>query len=405
MEWYEPFARDLHELGVTVVPVMDDSSRKHWERELFKAMDEFPEFKVKGREVQRVLGGFGALGNPSSFHHFVVRQFRRKMKRLFAHPLLREFVKLRFPEHYASIRLEALFDRLCVRKQSFREPTAEQWHRDIYSSEKYNLRLLPSTLPTDTTRSDGGGASLPSLYRLLETTQDMIFGGWVNMDHRTQHFVCLPGTQDSSIGSGDGFSTFSAADVKKYRFNEQLAAQANQRIGHSLVCNEDGNVVVPPGHALLFFQRLIHSVKGGPQPETASLRVFHGFRLTCERTSLFDIREVVDNGGVPRIPSGQMPPMYSANHYAFFNDPSNPYWREWGHTHFRPECLFQRKRSDAGGGGGSYYYTPGSKDDRNKASNKGRYMPSLSEMGLWNESFRYSADEERALLPQPLFRS
>lgn len=54
------YAKDLHEFGVTVVPVLDDESRKSWEALLFQAMDEFPEYKVKGREAQRVLGGFGA---------------------------------------------------------------------------------------------------------------------------------------------------------------------------------------------------------------------------------------------------------------------------------------------------------------------------------------------------------
>ena len=399
MSLKEAYARDLHEWGATVIPVMDEASRQFWERELFRAMDEFPEYEAKGREVQRVLGGFGALGNPSSFHHRTVRQFRRKVKRLVAQPLMREFVKLRFPVHHKSISLEALFDRLCVRKQAFKEPSPEMWHRDIYSSKEYGLRELPSTLPTGRTLPLPEG-TMPSLYQKLETVQDMIFGGWINMDHRTQHFVALPGTQDSSIGSGDGFSKFSKEDAKRHRFDERLREQANGKIGHSLVTNEEGNVMVPPGHALIFFQRLIHSVKGGAQPETAALRVFHGFRLTCEKTSLFDIREVVDNGAVPRIPSGQIPPMYSKNHYAAFNDPSNPYWREWGRSTFRLECLHLRQRSDASKG---TYHTPGSKDDRNKAANNGRYMPSLSEMGIWDESYRYSAEEEKALLPQPLF--
>lgn len=79
---FEEAAQDLHTLGVAVVPFLDHSSREHWEVLLWNAMDDMPEFKVRGRGVQRVLGGFGALGNPSSFHHPTVRSFRRKVKRL-----------------------------------------------------------------------------------------------------------------------------------------------------------------------------------------------------------------------------------------------------------------------------------------------------------------------------------
>lgn len=385
----ERYARDLHELGVAVVPVMDESSRAWWEKLIYRAMDEFPEFKVKGRDVQRVLGGFGALGNPSSFHHPTIRQFRRKMKRLVVRELMREFVKLRFPKHHKQINLEVLFDRICVRKSSFREPTPENWHRDIYDSEEYQLRSLPHTLPAD-------DHNLPSLYAKM--TMDMIFGGWINLDHRNQYFVGLPATQDNQV-EGGGFSKFSDSDIKRLKFNERLAQQANKHIGFSLNTDVSGNIIIPPGHALVFFQRLIHSVKGGSQPETPSLRVFHGFRLTCEDTPLFDIEGVVDNGGVPRIPSGQMPPMYSKNHYAAFNNASETYWRNWAGNTFHSDCLYRRQVKGTTMG----YYTPGSKEDRNKAANKGRYMPSLSEMGLWSDMYRYSREEQAALLPEPLF--
>lgn len=387
----EDYAQDLHELGVTIVPVMDDTSRAWWEGLLYRAMDEFPEFKVKGRDVQRVLGGFGALGNPSSFHHPTIRQFRRKVKRLVIRDLMRAFVKLRFPKYHTRINLEVLFDRLCVRKSSFREPTPESWHRDIYDSEEYRLRDLPQTLPVD-------APNLPPLYAKM--TMDMIFGGWINLDRRNQYFVGLPATQDDQVAGG-GFSKFSESDIKRLGLNERLAQQANKRIGFSLMTDESGNIIVPPGHALVFFQRLIHSVKGGAQPETPALRVFHGFRLTTEESPLFDIEGVVDNGAVPRIPSGQMPPMYSKNHYAAFNSATESYWRNWAGNTFREMCLYHRKVK----GNNTDYYTPGSRDDRNKAANKGRYMPSLSEMGLWSDEYRYSREEQAALFPEPLFPS
>ena len=74
------FANDLHVHGAVVIPVMDEESRRWWEQSLYETFDTFPEYRVRGRAVQRVLGGFGAYGNPSSFHDPVIRQFRRKMK-------------------------------------------------------------------------------------------------------------------------------------------------------------------------------------------------------------------------------------------------------------------------------------------------------------------------------------
>ena len=372
-------AEDLHRLGVAVVDVLDAESRRFWEELLWRAMDEMPEFRVQGREVQRVLGGFGALGNPASFHHPTVRQFRRKIKRLVVREMMRQYVQLRYPEHTDSIRLEALFDRLCVRCEAFQRPTAEAWHRDIYDGKKYRLRSLPHSLP--------------------RSTQDVLVGGWINLSPADQHFVGLVRTHNDAVDSDvGGFTTYTKEQISKFRFNERLAQQAGQRFGHTVRCNGSGEIVVPSGSAVFFFQRLVHSVKSGPQPTEPALRVFHGFRLTTEDVSLFDHEGVLANGAVPRIPSGQMPPMYSQNHYAAFSNPSERRWREWGRRTFVDACLFRRSTPT-----GITYDTPGSADDVNAAANTGRYMPSLREMGLWSDAFEYTQEEKDALYPQLLF--
>jgi hypothetical protein len=374
-------AEDLLAHGVAVLPYLDEPSRQWWEGLLYDAMDDMPEFRVQGRATQRVLGGFGALGNPSSFHHPTVRAFRRKFKKLAVRDVMRAYVALRYPKGEGEdVRLEALFDRLCVRCDAFNEPVAEAWHRDIYDHKKFRLRPLPHTLP------DGA--------------QDLLIGGWSNLDTRPQYFVGLVGThRDDGTGAGaGGFSKYDAAQIKQYGFNERLAAQGGRTIGHTLQCDRRGMIVVPPGCAVFFFQRLVHAVKSGKQPATPSLRVFHGFRLTREDVSLFDLEGVVANGAVPRIPSGQMAAMYSQNHYAAFGNPGNDSYRSWGRRTFVDACLFRRTTP-----AGLAYATPGSPGDANAAANLGRYMPSLTEMGLWSETYRYSDDERRALEPQPLF--
>ena len=372
-------ASDLLQYGVAVVEAMDEGSRVWWEERLWRSMDTMPEFKVRGRMVQRVLGGFGALGNPSSFHHPTIRQFRRKMKHLVARDLFRDYVRKRFPAEATAVRLETLFDRVCVRCEYFKEPTPENWHRDIYDGIGNGLRPLPYSLPDD--------------------TPDIIVGGWINMSPTPQHFVGLVGTHNDPLDSDvGGFTTYTADQIRRFKFNERLAQQANKTFGQTIQCTSSGEITIPPGHAVFFFQRLVHSVKGGTQPTDPSLRVFHGYRLTTETVPLFDHEGVVLNGAVPRIPSGQMPVMYSKNHYAAFSNPNETRWRNWGRTTFVDTCLFRRTTTSGG-----VYYTPGSQGDVNRAANKGRYMPSLRELGLWNESFEYSREERDALDPQKLF--
>lgn len=371
-------AADLLTLGVAVVRAFDEADRAHWNRRLFDAMDAFPEYRAKGREVQRVLGGFGALGNPSSFHHPEVRVFRRMRKKLVFRPLMAGWAKLAFPsaEAHRSVLLESLFDRLCVRCEAFNRPVAEAWHRDIYGAEQFQLRPLPHSLP------DGH--------------QDVLFGGWTNLDDREQRFVGLVATHVEGTSGRAGFAEFTKDEIKSFRFGERLVGQASRSFGATVRTDEKGHIRVPPGCAVVFQQQLIHSVVSGPQPATPALRVFHGLRLTREASPLFDIAAAVENGGVPRIPSGQVPPMFSANHYQFFA--SHERYRAWGERTFKRTCLFERTTKT-----GTPYCTPGSPGNRNRAANTGRSMPSLAELGLWDERFRYSGWERRALFPQRLF--
>lgn len=372
-------ARMLHRYGVITVPVFkDDATRQKYARRIWDAMDEFPEYKVKGKQVQRVLGGFGALGNPSSFHHPTIQKWRVHMKQ-FMHPLFKEYAKLR---GFQNARIEKLFDRIIVRCSEFGDVGTEDWHRDIYDGKKYNLRTLPSSLV------DSGGRSHP----------DEIFGGWVNLSDRNQRFVAIVGSHRGEDAyeaqkQGGGFAQLTPKQIKDQRVHERLQRQKSKKIGTART-NEHGHIIVPPGHVLVFYQRLLHAVAGGKQPDDVQLRIANGIRITGESVTLFDHDDVIANGGVPRIPSGQRPPMYSTNHYAFFS--TTPRYRDWAKKTFQDECLFQRVVKSTG----QTYSTPGSKGDRNRQANKGRYMPSLSEMGF--EPYAYSQAALDALLPSPL---
>lgn len=347
-------SQDLHTYGVVTIPVLQNHTE--WANRIWEAIDEFPEYKVKGKKAQRVLGGFGAYGNPSSFHHPTIRAFRTELKKNIT-PLFKHYTQAGYT---TATHLEMLMDRVCVRYKDFGAVSKESWHRDVYEGDKNGLRKLP-----------------PS---------DDIFGGWVNLSENTQEFVCLIGTHNDPHDGKKGF-----APVKETEpLNRLLTTQANQTFG-STKTNSKGHILVPPGHAVVFFQHILHAVLAGKPPSTPELRMFCGYRLAHDSNPL--ITHDLENMSVPFIPSGQIPPMFSQNHYMFFNKFEK--FRLWGENTFNKECLFARKTKE----GEQTYYTPGSPIDVGDI-NKHRSMPSLKDMGFHFPP--YSIEDVQILTPEPL---
>jgi len=340
------FSEDLRTHGVIVIPILSDY--KTWSDKIWVAIDEFPEYRSKGKGVQRVLGGFGALGNPSSFHHPTIRALRVELKNG-VRPLFKSYAL-----GTGSTHLEMLLDRVCIRHRDFGTVSSESWHRDIYNG--------PKPLPQG----------------------DEVFGGWVNLSDNTQELVALLGTHNDPR-DGVGFAT-----QKSDGLSERLLGQANKTFG-SLTTNRQGHIQVPPGHAVIFLQQILHAVLGGKkQPSTPELRLFCGYRLTSDTAPLLEY-DTTDMA-VPLIPSGQVPPMYSQNHYMFFSKYAK--FREWGEKTFNPQCLFGRTTKD-----GTVYYTPGSQSDAGKINTQ-RTMPSLKQMGF--DFPPYSVEDNRILSPEIL---
>lgn len=389
------FANDLKAHGAIVVPVFAPSDCQRWAAEIATAMDEFPEYKVTGGlEVQRVLGGFGALGNPSSFHHPTIRRLRRTLKHK-VRPIFKQYILQTYQANARGIRLEMLFDRLCVRHHTFGNVSAESWHRDIYDGKEFKIRELPRTLPP---RSRG-----------TESSRDIITGGWVNLSSKDQKFIGILGSHDTPEAhaaqegaerEGGGFAMLTPKEIVDQDVKGQLQRQASNQFGSCRTDNK-GNTVIPPGHMLIFFQRLLHSVAPSKKSAEFSLRFFTGFRLTKELVPLFqETARVIENGEVPRIPSGQMPPMYSGNHYAQFNSNTQNAarkFRNWASNTFVRQVLFQRSTKN-----GQTYYTPGSPKNRDPSANKGRYMTSLADYGLMTDQFEYSDDDKKIITPELL---
>ena len=146
-----------------------------------------------------VLGGFGALANPSSFHHPWVRKMREMlMCEILDYDVL----------PVEGRNLEQVFDRVMFRRKGDK-PTAESVHRDEAVTAKEG---------------------------------DLIFGGWLNFDKTDQKLLCCPGTHLEVGGQNKGFAKIKdAKEIEKYR--ELMRS-----------------VRVPPGHLLVFYENIVHEV-------------------------------------------------------------------------------------------------------------------------------------------------
>ena len=242
-----------------------------------------------------VQGGFGALGNSSSFHCPPVRKLRELVQnkaQLFFQALQTQIKQEQDKKDEKNTKLpplhnnfEQLMDRVLYRDKS-KKPTPETWHRDVAPFTNKN---------------------------------DMAFGGWVNLDLKeNQYFNCVKGTHLPPHLCKKGFAKIDKKEAEKY-----------DKIKES--------VCVPPGHWILFFQTICHEVRGDKLNHN-TLRQFVGFRLTNETKPLFDnIPSICDYQGVPFIPSGQTPMMYSSNHWSYEKNREN--LEEWSLKTFIPKML------------------------------------------------------------------
>jgi hypothetical protein len=210
----------------------------------------------------------------------------------FHNPLVRILRKIVHPRALKAIRrvtedgvnVHQLFDRMCLRKAGTAYQ-GESWHRDVVT----------------------GLASLPS---------DKIWGGWLNLGPSQQSFRCVPG---SAMAVGAGFA----------RAEEPPADQ--QR-----------TIWIRPGQMILFRQDILHAVTSVKYPED-SYRLFVGFRTTISMDPLYDVMGIVHDMTSPPLPSGQMPPMFSAMHdSALLHRITIP----WSDNSIRPE--FKQPRNVRG---------------------------------------------------------
>lgn len=214
-----------------------------------------------------VLGGFSALGHPSTFHMDTVRDLRMKAYHTFFDHI--------FSKSGDGYQMEAIIDRLMVRPP-YRKPTAETWHRDEAKGAVYG---------------------------------DVVYGGWVNLDNTDQYFSCHPGSAASS--NNGGFRPATASEKERARLGKVV-------------------VPVPPGHLLVFNETMVHEVMSKYRDQT-SVRLFVGFRVSrvdsgplCLHDLMIkdppreiskygqnvDLATKLATGAIIPLKSGQLPAMY-----------------------------------------------------------------------------------------------
>ena len=278
--------------GFVVVPTpLEDGDARRAERQAFFAhFAESPEFRPPGPAApdkpktidptwQPVMGGFAALGNPSSFHHPWVRQMREMVH---AHLLETDVLPMEGHKY-----LEQCFDRLMFR-QPGQTPSAESLHRDEAQTAHPN---------------------------------DVVFGGWINFDDSDQHFSCVPETH-TEVSGNRGFAKIDDP-VEKAKYKERLE-----------------RVKIPPGHILVFYERIVHEVLANTASQL-TMRMFFGWRLTDETTPLFGgdaLGQWIEDQAVPKIKSGQNPAVWPSCYSNFSRNFQT--LTDWSKRTWAPELLY-----------------------------------------------------------------
>lgn len=212
------------------------------------------DFKTTDPEYGFVLGAFGAFGNPASFHSKEIYALRY---------ILFHKLKFIFKHIDPNRKLEMLFDRLAIRREGA-IVSGESFHRDTCS---------------------------------LQSTDDNIYGGWINLDDtETQYFSCVPGTH-TCAGRG-GFERIQG-DYKDTKIK----------------------LPVKPKQVLIFNQNIIHEIFKQKIKKT-NIRLYLGWRHTYSDLPLLsdpkdpqkNINKILSEQIVPVLPSGDVPFMYSKQH-------------------------------------------------------------------------------------------
>lgn len=268
--------KDLHTLGVGVLQLnaLTAAKLQSIQREIDSEVTHFPEFLRTDRK--RVGGGFGALGNPSSFHNPTVRKLRQWLH-IYGVAVLKAYLEHlplfeSCPPSQKKWRVEQLIDRL-LRREPGEKPNKESFHRDQTPEE-------------------------------MCEPNDHIFGGWFNFSKYAQQFVCVPGTHtgaSTSTTNHSGFRPITKEDIPELKSKQQ-------------------RINVPSGSIIFFSQHIAHAVNAVVVDYRVE-RLFVGWRLTqSDKPLVKTIAQQLSKQDVVTIKSGQKPHVWPKQYRATFLD-------------------------------------------------------------------------------------
>lgn len=206
-------------MGYAVVPYPDEIRDQF---NVIQFLREQREFTTADENQLFVLGGFQALGNPSSYHHPLRRQLMQAIYDYMA-PI---FASVMSNSYFSSYKYFSMIpDRFGVRRND-QQVSAETWHKD---------------------------QSLD-----LERSRDaIVFGGWINLDPigsgKMQYFNGVPG----EVIPPNQTEAYYAANVNRkggFSAEKEAIPQLDQR---------RQRIPVPPGHLVVFNELLTHEVAPG----------------------------------------------------------------------------------------------------------------------------------------------
>jgi hypothetical protein len=296
-------SKELRDKGVLLVPLPE--AKVSEVRGLFKHyLENIPEH-VPGVKFEGDFGAgsFGAFNLPSSFHcPAAVRADDVAAEEM--EPILTALASLEFLTHWS-----VLPDRLCYRTKA---QQAESYHTDN-SSGAFEV-------------------------------EDIFLGSIMNLNEDIdQQFVCVPGshTLAARMTGGDFTPT---GDLAKWK-------------------SQEVTIKIPPNHALIFFENIVHRVSGG-KPKRPILRKFVGFRLSNDVHQWCPANiALMDSQGALHHKGGQIAPMYPKLWRTNWPDHCERYSKR-----LRPEMLT------------THTYQSGKKRGRTITLPK-RNPPSLAELG------------------------
>jgi hypothetical protein len=269
--------QSLNDDGYVVFRVGDAAELETLFHESISNQPELYDTTTSEIRTQLVGGGFGALANASSFHTVETRIIELKAYNEVVQAIHQSGS---FPYTY----MEQLKDRMCLRRSGV-ACSEETWHRD----------MTPVGI---------GGMCIAG---------DLVLGGWVNCNQdEMQHFVCIPKTHTLDSSCSANTTGFQPVLNKKRLHSEETDSDIKIRLKAELedLRSKQFTVSIPPGHALLFNQSLIHKVRG-IKLKFDLKRVYVGFRFTeSSIPAVPDIEDKFRRGAIMTVKSGQIPKMY-----------------------------------------------------------------------------------------------